>query len=38
MEEMQYVREHDVYVKVPIQECYDNTGKAPVRTRWLDIN
>ena len=38
MEEMQYVREHEVYVKVPIQEWHDNTGKAPIRTRWLDIN
>ena len=36
--EVTHVREHDVYVRVPMQECYDNTGKAPIRTRWLDIN
>ena len=27
-----------VWDKVPISECYTNTGKAPVGTRWIDIN
>ena len=27
-----------VWIKVPISECYTNTGKAPVDTRWIDIN
>ena len=25
-----------VYTKVPIQECYDATGKAPIGTRWME--
>ena len=28
----------NVWDKVPISECYNNTGKAPVGTRWIDIN
>ena len=32
------VRKHRVYIKVPIQECYDKTGKSPIKTRWIDIN
>ena len=27
-----------IFDKVPIKECYDNTGAAPVSTRWIDIN
>ena len=23
---------------MPIQECYDRTGKAPIGGRWIDIN
>ena len=37
-EEMEEVKKHKVYVKVPIQQCYDETGKAPIGTRWVDIN
>ena len=29
---------HNVWTKVPIQECYDETGKKPVGGRWIDIN
>ena len=24
--------------KTDIEECYEKTGKAPIRVRWLDIN
>ena len=37
-EEMGHVRNLEVYTKVPIQQCWDRTGKGPVRVRWLDIN
>ena len=29
---------HKVYEKVPIQQCWDETGKNPITVRWLDIN
>ena len=35
---MQEFRKHRVYDKVDIQECWDNTGKEPIGTRWVDIN
>ena len=37
-EEMQYFKAMNVYKKVPIKECWDNTGKAPIGVRWVDIN
>ena len=37
-EEIQYVRTMDLYEKVPIIECYNATGKAPISIRWIDIN
>ena len=27
-----------VYTKVPLQECYDVTGKAPIGTSFVDVN
>ena len=27
-----------LYHKVPIEECYEKTGKAPISVRWIDIN
>ena len=35
---MQQFAKHQVYIKVPIQQCYDSTGKAPIKVRWIDIN
>jgi hypothetical protein len=37
-EEMQEFHKHGVYRKVPISECWDSTGKAPIGVRWVDIN
>ena len=31
-------RKHAVYVKVPIKQCWDRTGKKPIGVRWVDIN
>ena len=38
MEEIKFVRELDRYDKVPRNECYATTGKAPISARWIDIN
>ena len=37
-EEMVEVRKHAVYVKVPLSQCRDETGRAPVGVRWVDVN
>ena len=37
-EEMSFIRSYNVYVKVPIEESYRETGKGPVSTKWLDTN
>ena len=36
--EVSEVHKHEVYVKTPIKTCWDKTGKAPIKTRWIDIN
>ena len=36
--ELEEFSNHGVYEKVPLQECYDNTGKSPIGIRWVDIN
>ena len=28
----------DLYEKVPVSQCYERTGKAPISIRWIDIN
>ena len=37
-EEMQEVYKHDLYNKVKIEECRNETGRDPIGTRWVDIN
>ena len=37
-EEIIEFKKHGVYIKVPIEECYRVTGKAPLKIRWIDIN
>ena len=37
MEEIKFVRDMDLYDKVPKDECYVKTGKAPTSVRWIDI-
>ena len=36
--EIEFFRERGVYKKVPVEECWKVTGKAPVTVRWIDIN
>ena len=38
VEELVEVAKHKLYTKVPLQQCYDETGKAPIKARWLGIN
>ena len=38
MEEIKEINKHNVYEKVPIEECWTNTGKDPIGTRWVDVN
>jgi len=38
MEEMKEFNKHNVYVKVPIEECWTNTGTDPIGTRSVDVN
>ena len=37
-EEIQYVRQMNLYTKVPISQCYEMTKRAPISVRWIDIN
>ena len=37
-EELKESRKHNVYTKVPTTECWQETGKAPIGVRWVDIN
>ena len=37
-EEKEGVMKHKVFDKVPIEECYANTGKNPIGTRWVGHN
>jgi hypothetical protein len=37
-EEMEEFKRHGVYVKVPITECRQVTGKEPIGVKWIDIN
>ena len=37
-EEIDYFKAMKVYEKVAIDECWLETGKAPIAVRWVDIN
>ena len=37
-EEMKEFQKHDVYVKVPLAQCWARTGRKPIGVRWIDIN
>jgi hypothetical protein len=38
MEEIEEFRKRRVYEKVPLKQCMERTGKAPIKVRWVDIN
>ena len=31
-------RKHQVYSKVPIEQCLERTWKNPIGVRWVDVN
>ncbi len=37
-DEIVYFKDMNVYKKVSIEECWAETGKAPIAVRWVDIN
>ena len=37
-EETKYFKEMNVYEKLPMKECWEKTGKAPIGVRWVDVN
>ena len=37
-EEVEYIRKMGLYTKVPVSECWRNTGGKPIQVRWIDIN
>ena len=38
LEEIKQLYKHKVYKKVPISQCWAETGKAPIKVKWIDIN
>lgn len=38
LDEITGLYQHGVYETVDIAECWETTGKAPIRVRWLDMN
>ncbi len=37
-EELTFMREWGVWRRTPIAECWAATGKAPIGTKWVDVN
>ena len=37
-EEMATVKKMEVWIKVDREQCYKETGKPPIKLRWVDIN
>ena len=37
-EEMETFKKFGVYTKRPLKECWDETGKGPIKVKWVDIN
>ena len=36
--EMEYCESYPVWIPVPIEECWEMTGKGPIGSKWVDIN
>ena len=37
-EDRSSVRRHCVYERVPLEECWRETGKPPIRTGWVETD
>ncbi len=35
-EEIEFMKSRSIWREVPIQECWDKTGRAPVTVKWVD--
>ena len=38
MEELDYAKRYNVWTLAPVKECWERTGKAPIGSRWIDID
>ena len=38
VDEIKYIRKMRLYTKVDKVECWNKTGKMPIKVRWIDIN
>ena len=38
LDEIKQLHSHDVYDKVPLTDCWQSSGRAPVKVKWIDIN
>ena len=38
LDEIKHWHSYDFYENVPVKECWDSTGRAPVKVKWVDIN
>lgn len=36
--ELEYIRSMKLWSKVPIKECYEKTGAAPIGVKWIEVN
>jgi hypothetical protein len=36
--EMETFKKHEVYTKVPVDECWRVAGKEPLGVKWVDVN
>ena len=37
-EELEFLREWEVWEEVPVEECHKVTGRKPLGGRWVDVN
>ena len=37
-EEMEYIKKHQVYTRVPRTTCWEETGRPPIKTGWAETN
>ena len=37
-EEIEFMRQMPVYDEVDVEECFKETGRAPISVRWVDVN
>ena len=37
-DEISYIRKMGLYKNVPASNCWKDTGKGPIKVRWIDIN